>query len=67
METGAHRIRATRSGIENLDIALICLLEWIEFREFIQDLSAYPNLAHFVKVHANRPSIARTHPRLGAT
>lgn len=105
MEAGVHRIRAARSGIENLDlfaffrqekesiaaalvwlekdlgrrdsyseagfcyldITLICLLEWLEYREFIRDLSAYPNLARFVKVHANRPSIARTHPRLGAT
>lgn len=103
MEAGVHRIRATRSGIEDLDrfaffrqekaaiaaaldwlnadlgdqnsysdrgfcyldICLISFLEWLQFREFLRDLSAYPNLARFVKVHASRPSVAQTHPSIG--
>lgn len=48
-----------------LEINLMCFVEWALFREMIPSLENYPNLAHFVHFHKNRPSFERTHPSKG--
>ena len=48
-----------------LDIALVCALQWFEFRGRypVQD---HPNLVRFLTAHQHRPSVAATHPSLAS-
>ncbi len=45
-----------------LDVALICLCDWIVFRGLVPNLNDYPNLARFSVAHRNRPSVNETVP-----
>ena len=47
------------------DIALICALDWMRFRER-HDLTAHPGLLRVLEAHAERPSLAETHPSRAA-
>ncbi len=46
-----------------LDMALSCTLDWAQFRERYP-VGQHPNLARAIARHAQRPSLASTHPRL---
>lgn len=44
-----------------LDIALMCALEWMQFRNRYP-VDKHDNLSRFVAAHKSRPSLAATHP-----
>ncbi len=44
-----------------VDIALMCALQWMEFRRRYP-VEQHPNLVRFVAAHAARPSLDATHP-----
>lgn len=48
-----------------VDIALTCALDWMIFRDRYP-VQQHANLSRFLAEHANRPSLASTHPRLAA-
>jgi glutathione S-transferase len=48
-----------------LDIALMCALQWLQFRDRYP-VHEHNNLSRFVAAHAARPSLAATHPSLAA-
>lgn len=48
------------------DIALVCALEWMIFRERY-DVRAHGNLARVLDRHRDRPSFAETHPSRAQT
>ena len=48
------------------DLALVCALEWMRFRER-HDVAAHPGLLRVLEAHAGRPSLAATHPSLAVT
>ena len=45
-----------------LDVALICLCDWIVFRGLVPNLNDYPSLQRFVSAQQNRPSVKETIP-----
>ena len=47
------------------DIAMVCALEWMLFRQRYPVLD-HPHLAQFLERHASRPTLAATHPRHAA-
>ena len=47
--------------IAQLDIALVCALQWMQFRKRYP-VEDHPNLVQFLAAHASRPSLAETHP-----
>jgi glutathione S-transferase len=49
-----------------VDIALVCALEWMIFRERY-DVRAHENLARVLDRHKDRPSLAETHPARAQT
>ena len=46
-----------------LGIALVCALDWMQFRE-AYSVADHPSLAAFLASHADRPSFVATHPRV---
>ncbi len=46
-----------------LEIALLCALQWMQFRNRYP-VADHPGLIHFVAAHAARPSLLSTHPSL---
>ncbi len=49
-----------------LDIALACSLDWMIFRDRYP-VAQHKNLSRFLAQHADRPSLASTHPRLASS
>jgi glutathione S-transferase len=48
------------------DIALVCTLDWMRFRDR-HDIAAHPGLLRVLEAHGGRPALAETHPSLATT
>lgn len=61
----ASRPTLHEGSFSYFDIAMVCALEWMLFRQRYPVLD-HPHLAQFLERHANRPTLAATHPRHAA-